>query len=138
MFLNFFLSYKRNLKSASKEYQLSCNWKKQDNYFLKNYLLYSKYMGCLRRGENISQKILEKISKAEEEHMYSSNHHLQNWENRNMPTKRLEEMLCGWLALALTAGADPITYAKDMIDDADLNRMSKTYLINKLSAIKNN
>jgi hypothetical protein len=137
MLFSFFLSYKRNLKSASKEYQLSCNWKKQDNFFLRYPILYSKYMSLLRKGENISQSMLEKISEIEMQHMNSSNHHLQNWEDRNMPINHLEEMLCGWLALALTAGADPITYAKDMIDDADLNWMSKNYLLNKLTTVKN-
>lgn len=137
MLFNFFLSYKRNLKLASRKYKLSCDWKKQDNFFLRYPILYSRYIYLLRRGENISQSMLEKISDIEEQHMYLSKHHLQSWEDRNMPKNHLEEMLCGWLAMALTAKADPITYAKDMIDDVDLNWISKNYLLNKLKVDEN-
>ena len=72
------------------------------------------------------------MSLLEEEHKEKEKHHYEYWHGKNMPKECLEEMLCGWMAMAMLARANPIQYAKDCIEESSINIFSKRYLLNKI------
>lgn len=108
-----------------------------DNFFFKHYFLFARYIHLLRKGKNVSQRLIEKVSLLEEEHKEKEKHHYEYWHGKNMPKECLEEMLCGWMAMAMLARANPIQYAKDCIEESSINIFSKRYLLNKIQVKEN-
>lgn len=122
---------------VAKKFSLRCNWILMDNFFFKHYFLFARYIHLLRKGKNISQRLLEKVSVIEAEHKKKEKHHYEHWNNDVMSKDYLEEMLCGWMAMAMLAKSDPVQYAKDSIEESEINLFSKKYLLNKLQ-VKDN
>lgn len=137
MFLIFIITYKFYLVQAAKKFSLRCNWISMDNFFFKHYFLFARYIHLLRKGKNISQRLLEKVSMIEAGHKKKEKHHYEHWDNDVMSKDYLEEMLCGWIAMAMLVKSDPVQYAKDSIEESEINLFSKKYLLNKLQ-VKDN
>lgn len=135
MFFNFFFTYKKNLVSASKKYNLQCNWLKNRNYMLKHYFTYAKYFSLLVEGSYIPNGLFNKIHKLQKKYTLENEDNYAIWIKDSMPKINLETMLCEWIATAQTIGVGAKDYVEEMIDDAEIPNLSKRYLTNKAKVL---
>ena len=136
MFLAFIVKYKILLRRVSKKYGLKCNWILQDNFYFKNYFLFSKIFNKKVSSEEVSDRDITKMRLVNTAHKYNSKHHEEYWYGSSLPEKHLDSLLCSWIALSIMEDEDDCEYVKHKIEKSKLNIFSKKYLNSKIENLE--
>lgn len=138
MFLKFVIKYKNELRKVSKKYGLKSNWMTQDNFYFKHFFLFSKIFRKRVSSEEVSDRDIVKMRLVNTAHKYNSKHHEEYWGSSGIPSKHLDSLLCGWIALSVLDGEDQAEYLNHKIEKSKMNIFSKKYLENRIKNLEKN
>lgn len=124
--LFYFIFYKINLMSASKRYGLKCNYFKNGNFMLRNFLAFSRYFYYLKKGDGIPQKLFNKI------HSIQKKYYVK-YDELEKSKDRIDDLLCSWIAIGNILDVEIDDFLKVRIEEENISELSKRYLFNRVS-----